>query len=190
MHKVVEIGPTGALIPSSSTSNNGTTGASVGTGAAGNNADGFSEAEAGEALSLEFTHLLTTQLDAQRAVHENRLLISKRECGSKVRAAEAAQHKVATLLSELKCESDAVIKDVSDKQRKIARIELLLNKVSAPSADEAEMTTQLSINHREWAAKVDAAQADSARAVAALDTEIAGLQSEYQALLERLSEPD
>lgn len=36
----------------------------------------------------------------------------------------------------------------------------------------------------------NAAQADSERAVVALDAEIAGMQSEYQALLERLSEPD
>ena len=86
-------------------------------------------------------HLLTTQLEAQRAVHENRLLVSQRECGSRVRAAEAEQHEALTTLTELQRESNAITKEFSDRQRKIARLAVLLEKVSTPSKDEAEMVS-------------------------------------------------
>lgn len=50
-HKVVEIGPTGELVPSTGLNGTKATGISAGAQAV----DAFSEVEAGEALSLEFT---------------------------------------------------------------------------------------------------------------------------------------
>jgi hypothetical protein len=58
----------------------------------------LTEVEAGEALSLEYTHRLTSQLETQRNRHEIRLQTAKREHRAVLLGAETAASQA---LSEL-----------------------------------------------------------------------------------------
>ncbi|XP_041972371.1 BRCA1-associated protein [Aricia agestis] len=118
-----------------------------------NKADGklvAAEGAAGADKQLEFTYLLTQQLDAQRAHYDDRIamIISERsaECEALLERATAAESEVATLrrrITALENDNKALDKRQQQLNAKVATLQSALS-------EERGLGAALANNHKQW----------------------------------------
>lgn len=117
--------------------------------------DELSEVEAKEALSLEYTHLLTTHLETQRERLEQNLVSTQRECEEKVRESERRLDEEMTMLAKVKEHIKEVQKSTAASKRECSKLSDAIESSLKKSLEEKEMTASIETNLKEWGPRYD-----------------------------------
>ncbi|XP_054747900.1 BRCA1-associated protein [Anastrepha obliqua] len=102
-----------------------------------------------DSMQLEFTYLLTSQLDTQRKYYEDRLDRLEKEWRDFKSGADNASSKVGALEQKVQ----TLTKEKQALERKLAQNNTKLKELQKQLAEESEFSKTLQINHSSWQTK-------------------------------------
>lgn len=146
----------------------------------------LSSIDAGESLALEYTHLLTQQLDAQRLVYVRQL--DDVECARRQRL-EELRRKHSTLearRAKLAEDLSLVNQQLATAERDFAKMNAETTRVKALISDERLLLDSMRGNQSDWSALYVRATAEHTEAVAVRQRMMKGLEEKVQELMGRL----
>lgn len=132
-----------------------------------------------EAVQLEYTYLLTQQLESQRKYYERLLKDNEKQFQRKLKEATAKQKKSADELQELQEKHNNTLKDRSVCEKKLNATMSKLTKTQSSLADEKQMNKCLALNQEQLKQRQKALEED----VAAKNSKIAELEEQLRDLM-------
>merc|ERR1712228_119872 len=111
-----------------------------------------------DSIQLEYTYLLTSQLESQRRYFEDK--IARME-GDTHREIEEVMNRARTSVeeaTEMRSQLSAVMKEKSKNEKKVVDLQTKLSKTTRQLDEEKHMNKSLCQNQAEWQAKVEKSQ--------------------------------
>ncbi|XP_042886003.1 BRCA1-associated protein-like [Penaeus japonicus] len=106
------------------------------------------------ALQLEYTHLLSSQLESQRQYFENKITEAQAEAWREAEESKEAVKKLSEEMQEIKQELSSVTREKSSLDKKINQLNNKLSKVTKDLETEQELNLSMRQGKQEWVAKV------------------------------------
>lgn len=146
--------------------------------------DGCGESEEKiDSIQLEFTYLLTSQLDAQREYYEEKLsrleAATEKSCGQEKQLAESLKQQNKSLEGKLK-ES---IKERVHLERKLQNLQSRLALYNKELSDEKHVADAFRTNQTEWQSKFQSTESKLKEVQAVKDAEIVDLKEQIRDLM-------
>jgi BRCA1-associated protein len=116
-----------------------------------------------DSLTLEYTHMLTSQLDSQRLYFEEKMARMEKEALDQVTALEDRSRKYKEEMERLECQLQETIKAKRKLEKKFDQATARLSKAENEICEEKEMNKYLRENQRELREKVERENAERER---------------------------
>lgn len=118
-------------------------------------ADAYRQAEEKvEGVQLEYTYLLTQQLESQRKYYERLMRESEKQSQKEI-ASLKSHHKTATEeLNDAKEKNKQLIKDYSSLEKKLKKTQANLTKAQSSLIEEEQLNISLSLNQEQFKQKL------------------------------------
>lgn len=136
-----------------------------------------------DSLQLEYTYLLTSQLDSQRLYFEEKLERAEKEAAEQIsvlntrcRNISSENEKLGILISELE-------KEKKERDKKLNQLQTKLSKVHSELQEEKELNKYLSDNQHAWRDRVTALEEKMHSTMDKKDQEIKDLQDQVKDLM-------
>jgi len=113
------------------------------------------EGEKLDSITLEYTYLLTSQLESQRLYFEEKMSLVESEARSQVEEMEKETRNVIDKYSEIEDRMAAVAREKSSIETKSAKLSTKLGSVLRDLQEEKALNTNLRENQSLWQEKVD-----------------------------------
>lgn len=124
-------------------------------------ADAFRQAEEKvETVQLEYTYLLTQQLESQRKYYEKLLKENERQWQKKIKDLTCKHKRTSDELAELQEKHNQVVKDKTSLDKKLSTIQNKLAKVQLNLAEESELNKCLTLNQEQFQQKLKVLEKD------------------------------
>lgn len=107
-----------------------------------------------EAVQLEYTYLLTQQLESQRKYYEKLLKDNEKQCQKLVKDATTKHKKVSDDLHELQEKHNQTIKDKNALEKKLRSVQSKLAKVQSTLSEETQINKCLTLNQEQFQQKL------------------------------------
>jgi len=136
-----------------------------------------------DSIQLEYTYLLTSQLESQRRYFEEK--IARLE-GDTHREIDEVMNRARSSVEEsthLKNQVSSLLKEKNKSDKKLSDLQSKLNKTSRQLEEEKHMNKSLCQNQSEWQTKVEKSQKEMEVAQAKKDREIQELQEQVRDLM-------
>merc|ERR1712141_782309 len=111
-----------------------------------------------DSIQLEYTYLLTSQLESQRRYFEEKMA---RLEGDAHREIDEVMNRARSSIEEatqFKSQVSSLVKDKSKSEKKFADLQSKLNKTTRQLEEEQQMNRSLCQNQAEWQRKVENSQ--------------------------------
>lgn len=132
-----------------------------------------------EAVQLEYTYLLTQQLESQRKYYEKLLKDSEKQSQKKIKDLIAKNKKTSDELLELQEKHQQVTKDKNALEKKLHSTQAKLTKIQASLSEEKQMNKCLSLNQEQFQQKLK----DIERELGEKNTKITELEEQQRDLM-------
>uniref|UniRef100_A0A1B0CVF8 Brca1-associated protein n=1 Tax=Lutzomyia longipalpis TaxID=7200 RepID=A0A1B0CVF8_LUTLO len=106
-----------------------------------------------DSMQLEFTYLLTSQLDAQREYYEDKLSRLESLVTSETDKIKAHTAKITEQNANLEGKVKELTKDKAALEKKVAQLTTKLNTISKELTDERQMGKAMQTNQSQWQTK-------------------------------------
>ena len=146
----------------------------------------LTQVEAQEALSLEYTHELTTHLEAQRRKYENILLQTRRRCQSQIRQAEHDVCCAQTQNEDLAGKIDTCSVELKDGTSRLARLAAETDKACKGRDEEEKRVAMLTAANLKWPAALHKISQECEQTTTHNAERIQALQDELSQLMQNL----
>jgi len=136
-----------------------------------------------DSIQLEYTYLLTSQLESQRRYFEEK--IARLE-GDTHREIDEVMNRARSSVEEstqLKNQVSALLKEKTKSEKKLSELQSKLNKTSRQLEEEKHMNKSLCQNQNDWQTKVAKSQKEMEAKEAKKDKEIKELQEQVRDLM-------
>lgn len=136
-----------------------------------------------DSIQLEYTYLLTSQLENQRRYFEEK--IARME-GDTHREIDEVMNRARTSVeeaTEMRSQLSAVMKEKNKNEKKVADLQTKLSKATRQLDEEKHMNKSLCQNQTEWQAKVEKSQNKMEYTQIEKDKEIKELQEQVRDLM-------
>ena len=118
-------------------------------------ADAFRQAEEKvEGVQLEYTYLLTQQLESQRKYYERLMKESEKRCQKEVETITSEHKKASDELQEMKEKNNKITKDNCSLEKKLKKTQAKLTKAQSELAEEKQLNTSLALNQEQFKQKL------------------------------------
>merc|ERR1712062_261995 len=136
-----------------------------------------------DSIQLEYTYLLTSQLESQRRYFEDKITRlesdTHREIDEVMNRARSSVEESAQLKSQI----STLLKDKTKSDKKLSDLQAKLNKTTRQLEEEKHMNKSLCQNQSEWQTKVAKSQKEMEAAQSIKDKEIKELQEQVRDLM-------
>ena len=136
-----------------------------------------------DSIQLEYTYLLTSQLESQRRYFEDKIA---RVEGDARREIDEVMNRARTSVeetTEMRSQLSTLIKEKSKTEKRATDIQAKLNKTTRQLEEEKQMNKSLCQNQSEWQTKVEKTQKKMAETQIQKDKEIKELQEQVRDLM-------
>ncbi|XP_052800633.1 BRCA1-associated protein-like [Mya arenaria] len=133
-----------------------------------------------DALNLEYTYLLTNQLDSQRLYFEEKMGDVESAMFEKVHLLEEENMSLAEQCSKLHMNLECAIKDKHMSEKKCTQLQTRLKKVFHDLQEEREINKSLQRNQDEWKQRVTTLECEMKKFTDAKDKEISELREQLR----------
>ncbi|CAH8538755.1 unnamed protein product [Dicrocoelium dendriticum] len=111
-------------------------------------------------ISMEFSAVLTSQLDSQRAYFEAQLEQVSMESANRIQAAEAGMEEAVTKVKALQKQLSDVKKEKDSLSRKLQQVSGLAQRLQKELAEEQAVNQSLANNEAIWRSRAERAEAE------------------------------
>ena len=103
-----------------------------------------------EAVQLEYTYLLTQQLESQRKYYERLLKEGEKQCQKKVKDITSKHQKASDDLLALQEKHEQVVKDKNSLDKKLHTVQSRVTQLQASLAEERQLNKCLTMNQEQF----------------------------------------
>lgn len=136
-----------------------------------------------DSMQLEYTYLLTSQLEAQRHYFEDRITRFETEALKQLEEMKEKTKHAVDERKQLEEKLNRVTKEKQAQEKKLSQLSVKLNKLSAELKDEKEMNKCLRQNQNLWQQKLSIAEKALKEIREAKEKEVIDLQEQVRDLM-------
>lgn len=143
-----------------------------------------------ESLTLEYSYLLTQQLESQREYFEDKLTFVEQAAMERIVSVEEEVQTLLQKTEEYKESIGELEKEKKKYERKVEGLVTKLDLVTKNLNDEKELNKCLQENQKEWVSKVVSSKKELAQCQALHQTQVSELQEQIKDLMFHLQSVD
>lgn len=128
-----------------------------------------------DSIQLEFTYLLTSQLDTQRKYYEERLNKIESMLETEQQLNTTRNESLVTKCSELETQLQTVTKEKGSLEKKLSHMHAKLTTLLKELSDERQMSKALQSNQATWQAKYEKFESEKLTEISELKEQIRDL---------------
>merc|ERR1712210_270356 len=136
-----------------------------------------------DSLQLEYTYLLTSQLEDQRNYFQSKLGRVEEDSGRQVHALQERLQQEAEAKQRVEKELDAVSRERTKCEARVGQLVSKVNKLGGELEEERQLNKSLRENQEEWQTRLKRAEVEAAVLQQKKDREILELQEQVRDLM-------
>lgn len=136
-----------------------------------------------DSLQLEYTYLLTSQLESQRLFFEEKLAVVEAEANEQLSAMELRCRSVVSEKNSLEEKLGEVEREKKTSEKKIQQLQQKITKLSTQLKEEKELNKCLSENQKLWKDRVTALEEKIDVTIKQKEKEMGDLQEQVRDLM-------
>jgi len=136
-----------------------------------------------DSLQLEYTYLLTSQLEDQRNYFQSKLGRVEEDSGRQVHALQERLQQEAEAKQRIEKELDAVSRERTKCETKVGQLASKVSKLGGELEEEKQLNKSLRENQEEWQTRLKRAEVEAAVLQQKKDREILELQEQVRDLM-------